>query len=67
MDGCPDEQKKLSMKNRHLARPKALAVFLCLNSKAPTSTSRGGFVLPVGNNRYACHTAHHLSIRVYHK
>lgn len=28
IDGCPDEQKKLSMKNRRLARSKALAVFL---------------------------------------
>ena len=53
MDGCPDEQKKLSMKNRHLARPKALAVFLCLNSnnadshynQAPTTGTRGGFLI----------------------
>ena len=35
IDGCPDEQKKLSMKNRPLARPKALAVFLCGITKPP--------------------------------
>ena len=53
IDGCPDEQKKLSMKNRPLARPKALAVFLCLNSnnadshynQAPTTGTRGGFLI----------------------
>ena len=52
IDGCPDEQKKLSMKNRPLVRPKALAVFLCLNSnnadshynQAPTTGTRGGFM-----------------------
>ena len=43
IDGCPDEQKKLSMKNRPLARPKALAVFLCGMTKAPRLELAGAF------------------------
>ena len=45
IDGCPDEQKKLSMKNRPLARPKALAVFLCGITKPPRLELVGAFCI----------------------
>ena len=67
IDGCPGEKLNELFEKPPFSSAKSIGGFSMRNNKAPTKISRRGFVLPTGNNRYACHTAHPLSDKVYHK
>lgn len=67
IDGCPGEKLNELFEKPPFSSAKSIGGFSMRNNKAPTKISRRGFVLPTGNNRYACHTEHPLSDKVYHK